>query len=328
MLQAYHGKKVLLVGGLGFIGSTLAHPLVELGAQVRILDNFQPDHGANWHNIGDIRDKVEVHVTDLRDQYALRQLIQDQDVIFNIAAQTSHSDSMVNPFEDLDINCRGNLILLEACRHFNPTARVVFVGTRAYYGSPEQTPVPENSPMHPRDIYSIHRYAAERYHFIYHLHYGLPVTALRISNIYGPYAQMAHPRYNVLNFFVRLALENRPIQIYGEGHQLRDYVYAADAAEALLLAGVHPDALGQVFNVGSGAGVPFRTLAETIVELAGQSRCEFVPWPEGALSYDVGDFIMDTTALHQTLGWQAQTSIREGLAQTIAFYRQHHPHYW
>jgi UDP-glucose 4-epimerase len=130
MLQAYHGKKVLLVGGLGFIGSTLAHPLVELGAQVRILDNFQPDHGANWHNIGDIRDKVEVHVTDLRDQYALRQLIQDQDVIFNIAAQTSHSDSMVNPFEDLDINCRGNLILLEACRHFNPTARVVFVGTR------------------------------------------------------------------------------------------------------------------------------------------------------------------------------------------------------
>ncbi len=328
MIEGYSRRKVLLLGGLGFIGSNLAQRLVQLGAQVTLVDNFLPDHGANWFNLEGFRDQVQVHLSDLRNSEALRALLPEQEIVFNIAAQTSHSDSMSNPLLDLDINCKGNLILLDACRQVNPSARIVFVGTRAFYGSPPFLPATEDSPVLPRDIYSINRFAAEQYHLIYHLHYGLPVTSLRVGNIYGPRAQMKHPKYNVLNFFLRLALENRPLKIYGDGQQVRDYLHVGDACEALLLAGLHPAALGKVWNVGAGEGLPFIELAQTIIELAGSGHLEQTDWPPGSRNYDVGDFVLDIGQIRAQLGWAPRLSIRQGLAQTLEFYQKNHNHYW
>lgn len=328
MLENYQQRKVLILGGLGFIGSNLAQRLVNLGAEVTLVDNFLPDHGANWFNLEGIRHQVQVHISDLRQSESLRELLRNQEIIFNIAAQTSHSDSMRDPLNDLDINCRGNLVFLEACREVCPAARIVFTGTRAFYGRPLHLPVNEASPIQPKDIYSVNRFAAEQYHLIYHVHYGLPVTSLRIGNIYGPRAQMKHPKYNVLNFFVRLALENRPLRIYGEGSQIRDYLYVADACEAMLLAGIDPRACGEILNVGSGQGVPFIALARMIIELAGSGWIEQVDWPPGSQNYEVGDFVMDISKIQQILQWHPQHSLREGLTETLSFYRQYHQYYW
>lgn len=327
-LSRYHNKKVLLLGGLGFIGSNLALPLVEHGAVVTLVDNFLPDHGANWHNIAPIRDQVNVNICDIRDANAMHQLVQDQDIIFNIAAQTSHSDSMKDPFLDTDINCRGNLVVLEACRQYNPKATLVFVGTRAYYGAPTHLPVTEEALISPRDIYSVNRYSAEQYHLLYQLHHGLKTTALRISNIYGPRAQMQHPKYNVLNWFVRLVLEKNDITVYGDGLQRRDYVYVADACQALLLAGISPQAVGQVLNVGSGEGVAFIDLIRQLLEVAGQGTYTMKPWPTGAMAYDVGDFVMAIDKIQTTLGWVPQTSLASGFEQTLDYYRKYQSCYW
>ncbi|PIQ24715.1 NAD-dependent epimerase [bacterium (Candidatus Blackallbacteria) CG17_big_fil_post_rev_8_21_14_2_50_48_46] len=328
MFSQYQQQKVLILGGLGFIGSNLAQRLVAVGAKVTLVDNFLPDHGANWFNLDGIREQVQVHLSDLRQAEALRELIRDQAVIFNIAAQTSHSDSMRDPFLDLDINAKGNLTLLEACRAVNPEARIVFAGTRAFYGAPPTLPVNEASPVLPRDIYSINRFAAEQYHFIYHLHYGLPVTSLRIGNIYGPRAQMQHPKYNVLNFFVRLALEDQSIKIYGDGMQIRDYLHVQDACEAMLLAGLHPAAVGQIFNIGAGFGSAFIELARTIIRLAGSGRIEQVEWPAGSRNYDVGDFVMEIGKIQNDLDWQPRRSLEEGLQDTLEFYRKNYHYYW
>jgi UDP-glucose 4-epimerase len=327
-LNQYAERKVLLLGGLGFIGSNLTHLLVEAGAKVTILDNFLPGHGANRFNLDGIADRVNLHLGDLRAAEALRELLRGQELIFNLAAQTSHGDSMKDPFLDLDINARGNLVLLEACRDVNPEARIVFVGTRAFYGAPASLPVSESSALGPLDVYAVNRLAAEQYHLIYHQHYGLPVTSLRLGNLYGPRAQMMHPRYNVLNYFVRMALEDRTIQLYGGGAQQRDYVYIEDACRALLAAGVAESALGRIYNVGSGKGSPFYELVNQIVALAGSGRSEVVGWPPGALAFDVGDFILDITRIREELGWEPQTGLEAGLKKTIDFYRKHSSHYW
>lgn len=324
----YQQRKVLVVGGLGFIGSTLAHLLVAQGAKVTLLDNFLPDHGANWHNLEGIREQVNVQVSDLRNSESLRQLLQEQQLVFNIGGQTSHSDSMLNPFLDLDINCRGNLILLEACRELRPEMRIVFAGTRAFYGTPESLPVDESARLLPQDVYAVNRLAAEQYHLVYHRHYGLPVTSLRLGNLYGPRGQMQHPRYNVLNYFVRMALENQTIRIYGDGSQRRDYLYVADAAEALLRAGASEHATGKVYNVGSGQDQAFVELVRTIVRLAGQGAYEHVEWPAGSKAYDVGDFVMEIGAIQQDLDWQPSTSLEQGLKQTLDYYDQRRSQYW
>jgi len=324
----YANKRVLILGGLGFIGSNLAQALVQQGAELTLVDNFLPDHGANWFNLQGIRDQVQVQLSDLRQAESLAELVRGQELIFNLAAQTSHSDSMQDPFLDLDINCRGNLTLLEACRQHNPEVRVVFVGTRAFYGTPESLPVSESSAVKPQDIYAVNRLAAEQYHFVYAHHYGLPVSSLRLGNLYGPRAQMRHPRYNVLNYFMRLALSDQTIQIYGSGQQSRDYLFVQDACEALLLAGSSPQAIGQIYNVASGQTYPFVALVEQIIELAGRGAYEHVAWPAGSEAYDVGDFVTDIRLIQAELGWQPRTSLQAGIAQTLDYYRAHQRHYW
>ncbi|MBF2053226.1 MAG: GDP-mannose 4,6-dehydratase [Candidatus Sericytochromatia bacterium] len=325
---AYQEKNVLLVGGLGLIGANLAILLVQQGARVTIVDNFLPDHGANLFNIEPVREQVHFQSADMRDPVAMQAAVQNQDLVFNIAAQTSHSDSMHNPLLDLDINCKGNLILLEACRQHNPTARMVFVGTRAFYGTPQTLPVNEQAALQPQDIYAVNRLAAEQYHFVYQRHYGLSVTSLRLGNLFGPRSQMKHPRYNVLNYFIRMALDDQCIQIYGDGQQQRDYLFIDDACHALALAGIVPAAVGQVLNIASGQSVAFKTLIDTLVQLCGRGRWQHAPWPAQAQAYDVGDFCTDISAAARCLDWRPTTSWQDGLAQTVAFYQQHRQHYW
>lgn len=324
---SYAGSKTLILGGLGFIGSNLARLLVEAGAEVTLVDNFLPDHGANWFNLDGIQQQVRVHLADIRSAEALNQLVQHQQVIFNLAAQTSHSDSMRDPLLDLDINGRGNLTFLEACRRYNPQARIVFVGTRAFYGTPRQLPVDEDAALSPQDVYAVDRLAAEQHHLVYHLHYDLAVTSLRLGNLYGPRGQMQHPRYNVLNYFIRMALEQRRIQIYGPGQQRRDYIYVVDACEALLKAGLSQQT-GRVYNIGAGQAYGFAELVQKIIQLTGQGDYAHVDWPQGAKAFDVGDFVYDISRARQELDWQPQTSIEEGLRRTIEFYRNHSQHYW
>lgn len=323
----YAHQKVLILGGLGFIGTHLGRELLRQGAQVTLVDNFLPDHGANPFHLTQMPE-AQFHCGDIRSPDAMNQLVQGQDVIFNLAAQTSHSDSMSAPFLDLDINARGNLVVLEACRHHNPGADIVFVGTRAYYGAPEQLPVSEQAGLNPLDIYSVNRYAAEQYHLIYHRHYGLKTRSLRIGNIFGPYAQMAHPKYNVLNFFVRLALEDQPITLYGGGPQKRDYLYVKDAIQALLRAGLTPNSIGQTINIGSGVAHSLYDLVHMLVKQAGSGQVITSDWPPGTQNFDVGDFVMDISLAHALLGWNPQFTLEQGFQETLDFYRKHHAHYW
>lgn len=324
----YRDQRVFITGGMGFIGSTLAHLLVKQGAQVTLLDNFLADHGANSFNIQGIQDQVHLHVSDLRSVEVLNQLVQGQDFIFNLGGQTSHSDSMLDPWLDLDINCRGNLNLLEACRHYNPLARIVYIGTRAFYGTPEAVPVNEQAALMPQDVYAVNRLAAEQYHLVYHRHYGLPVVSARLGNLYGPRGQMKHPRYNVLNYFIRLAIENQCIQIYGQGEQRRDYLYIADACQAILALGASTQTIGKIYNVGSGQSHSFLELVQLLLQEAGQGEYRHLEWPSGAKAYDVGDFVMDISAIQKDTQWRPETSVQAGFRQSLAFYREAAGCYW
>lgn len=326
--QLYRDKKVLLLGGLGFIGTNLVQLLLQQGAQITIVDNFLSDHGANWFHLEPIREQVDFHLGDIRSAETMNELVKGQDIVFNIAAQTSHSDSMREPFLDLDINARGNLTVLEACRQHNPQARIVFVGTRAFYGTPAALPVTETASLNPQDIYAVNRLAAEQYHWVYHQHYDLPVVSMRLGNLYGPCGQMKHPRYNVLNYFMRMALEKRCIQIYGSGQQQRDYVYITDACQALVLAGIDEQAIGQTYNVGAGVAYGFLELVEWIIAAAGSGSYQQVDWPAGSKVFDVGDFIMGIDKIQAELGWQPETDIQSGIQQSLNYYRQYQQYYW
>ena len=328
MFKAYGQAHILILGGLGFIGTHLTRLLHKAGAKITVVDNFLPDHGANWFNLEGIRDDITVHVSDIRSKEAMNTLVQGQDYIFNIAAQTSHSDSMKDPYLDLDINGRGTLNVLEACRHYNSEAKVVFIGTRAYYGSPKILPVTEDAPLNPLDIYSVNRYAAEQYHLLYNLHYGLKTTSLRISNLYGPYAQMKHAKYNVLNYFMRMAIDGQSIKIFGDGLQQRDYVYVADVARALALAGLEDKSVGEIYNIGSGEGESFANLVKLIVKTAQSGDYQYCDWPTGSQNFDVGDFIMDISKAQKELAWQPEYSLEQGFKETLNFYKAHQSHYW
>lgn len=326
----YQNKKVLITGGLGFIGSNLALSLVKKGAKITILDNFQTDHGANLFNVKSIINKVRINICDLRDQAALNQLVREQDIIVNLAAQTSHSQSLKEPLLDLDINCRGNLFLLEACRQFNPKAKIIFLGTRAFYGQPKKNPVSEKNTIQPKDIYSINRYTAEAYHLLYQKLYGIKVVSLRLSNCYGPRGQMKNPFYSVINWFIRLALENQAITIFGNGQQQRDYLYIDDLINIILIIGQREDLFtGQIFNIGSGQKLSLINLVKRILRLSkSNSKINFVPWPDINLKIETGDFITDINKIHQATGWRPRVGLTQGLNETIHYYQKYKKYYY
>ena len=323
----YRNRRCFITGGMGFLGSNLAHALVAQGAKVTVIDNFLSNHGANLFNINGIEDKVRVVREDIRNSRSLSDLVKDNEIIFNLAGQVSHLDSISAPFTDYEINVLGNLKILEACRNSGNNVKIVYAGTRSQYGEVKKLPVDEETPRIPLDIYSVHKDAAERLHFIYASIFALRITSLRVNNVFGSRHQMQHPRYGVLNWFIRLALENKDISIFGSGDQIRDYSFVDDITRAFLLLGEKKETEGEAYNVGSGSPVKFREMAEKIIKMANGGKIKTVPWPDGYKNIEVGDYKVNVSKL-RALGWKPDVSFEKGLKNTIEFYRKYREHYW
>jgi UDP-glucose 4-epimerase len=323
----YRNRPVMITGGLGFIGSNLARHLVAAGADVLIVDALIPDYGGNRFNIDGIEDAVRVNYVDVRDERVMDVLVRDREVIFNLAGQVSHIDSMRDPHTDLEINCRAQLSMLEACRKYNPATKVVFAGTRQVYGRPDYLPVDERHLVKPTDINGVNKAAGEYYHLLYNNVFGVRACSLRLTNVYGPRQLIKHNRQGFIGWFIRQAIEDREIQIYGDGSQQRDFVFVDDAADAFLRAGASNACNGEVFNVGGEEAISHRDLVSLLIDAAGSGSVRFVEWPPEKKQIDIGSFYTDSTKFRQTVGWRPQMRLDDGLRQTIAFYRQHMPHY-
>jgi UDP-glucose 4-epimerase len=323
----YRDRRVMITGGLGFIGSTLAHQLVELGASVLIVDSLIPEYGGNLFNVAGIEDRVRINIADVRQSSTMNYLVRDQEVIFNLAGQVSHIDSMQDPYTDLEINCRSQLSILEACRRYNPAVKVVFAGTRQVYGRPDSLPVTEQHLVKPTDVNGINKAAGEYYHLVYNDVFGVRACSLRLTNVYGPRQLIKHNRQGFIAWFLRLALADDEIQIYGDGSQLRDFVFVDDAADAFLRAGAEDSPNGKVFNVGGLEPISHRNLVELLVSVAGTGRYRCVDWPPEKKAIDIGDFYADSSLSERTFGWRPVTPLRAGLARTLEYYRAHLRHY-
>jgi UDP-glucose 4-epimerase len=324
--SGFAGKRVLITGGLGFIGSNMARRLVHHDAQVMLVDSLIPEYGGNLYNIAGIEDRVTINISDVRDQFAMNYLVKGHDVMFNLAGTLSHVDSMTDPFTDLEINCRSQLSILESCRHHNSDIKIVFAGTRGQYGRARYLPVDEDHPLLPTDVNGINNNAGEAYHLLYNQVYGIRATSLRLTNTYGPRHQMRHHRQGIINWFVRLAIEGKEIPIYGDGRQVRDTNYVDDVVEGLLLAGLSENADGEVFNLG-GDPANLLELAEMITKLAGGSY-RTIPYPETARAIEIGDYVADSSKAQSMLGWQPRIGLHEGLSRTVDYYRAEREHYW
>jgi UDP-glucose 4-epimerase len=318
---------VLVTGGLGFIGSNLARALARLGADVLLVDSLIPEYGGNLFNIAGFESRLNVNVADVRQQSTMNYLVKDRDVIFNLAGQVSHIDSMLDPATDLDINCRAQLTLLEACRWHNPGAKVVYAGTRQVYGKPATLPVDETHLVRPTDINGINKAAGEYYHLVYDNVFGVRACSLRLTNVYGPRQLVKHNRQGFIGWFIRLAVEGKQIQIYGDGSQLRDFVFVDDVVEAFLMAGASDVVNGDVFNVGGTEPISHRDLVELLLRTAGSGSVCYVEWPPEKKAIDIGSFYSDSTKFGDAVGWHADVPLREGLRRTVDYYREHLPRY-
>jgi len=325
--EFYRGRRVLITGGLGFIGSNLARQLVDLGADILLVDAMIPEYGGNLFNIAGIEDRVRVNIGDVRNESTMDVLVMDREIIFNLAGQVSHIDSMRDPYTDLEINCRAQLSMLEACRKFNPSVRVVFAGTRQVYGKPERLPVDETHLVRPIDVNGVNKAAGEYYHLLYNNAFGVRACSLRLTNVYGPRQLIKHNRQGFIGWFIRLAIEDREIQIFGDGSQLRDFVYVDDAADAFLRAGASDACDGGVFNVGGTEPIAHRDLVRLLLDVAGAGSVTHVPWPPEKKQIDIGSFYSDSSKFTASSGWTPSVSLREGFERTIAFYRAHWPRY-
>ncbi len=324
---AYRGARVMVTGGLGFIGSHVARRLVELGARVTVVDALIPDHGGNYWNVHDVADRIEVHEVNLCDGARLAPLVRDQDWIFNLAGQVSHIDSMTRPLDDLEINCRAHLSLLEVCRREAPGARILYAGTRQQYGRPQYLPVDERHPQRPTDVNGINKMAGEAYHRLYHDVHGLQTASLRMTNTFGPGMLLRHPRQGFLAVFIRRALEGAVIQVFGDGRQQRDYTYVEDAVRAFLMLGAQPALGGEAYNLGSPEVHSVREVAELLIALAGRGQVELVPFPDERKAIDIGSYHGNFAKLRAAVGWEPQVTVRAGLERTLAYYRAHGEHY-
>jgi UDP-glucose 4-epimerase len=322
-LKYYAGRKVMITGGLGFIGSNLGRQLVDLGADVLIVDSLLPDYGGNLFNIAEIKDRVRLNIADVRMQSTIGFLSRGQDVIFNLAGQVSHIDSMRDPYTDLEINCRAQLSILEACRANNPGVRIVYAGTRQVYGRPDYLPVDERHLVRPADINGVNKAAGEYYHLLYNNVFDLRASSLRLTNVYGPRQLVRHNRQGFIGWFIRLAIEDKEIQVFGDGSQMRDFVYVDDAADAFLRAGASEACDGEVFNVGGREPISHRDLVALLIDIAGTGRVRYVDWPADKKRIDIGSFYSDSTRIQERVGWSPTVGLREGLLRTIDFYRQH-----
>ncbi len=326
--HTYSGARVLITGGMGFIGSTLAHRLVELEAHVTLVDSLIPIYGGNQRNIAGIEHRVRVNIADVRDEYSMNYLVQGQDYLFNLAGQTSHLDSMTDPYTDLEINCRAQLSILEACRKHNPDLKLVYASTRQIYGKPDYLPVDERHLLHPVDVNGVNKMAGEWYHILYNNVYGVRACALRLTNTYGPRMRVKDARQTFLGIWIKRLIDEEPIQVFGDGSQIRDFNYVDDVVEAMLMAGASSAADGGIFNLGSDETINLRDLAALLVEINGGGSFEIVPFPPDRKAIDIGDYYADYRLIQGRLGWRPKAPLREGLRRTLEFYRREREYYW
>ncbi len=324
----WQGARVLITGGLGFIGSNLAIRLVELGAEVTIIDAMIPEYGGNLFNVEPVKDRVRIHFGDICDPHAMNWLVRDQDYVFHLAGQVSHVMSLTNPLPDIEFNIKGTAILMEAVRRFHPRAKVIFTGTRGEYGPATRLPVDETAPSNPKGIYELSNLTAEKIVHIYHEVHGIDAVLLRLTNTYGPRAQMRHSQYGVVNWFVRLALDGQTIPIFGSGTFLRDFLYVDDCVEAMIRSAKAQAANGEVLNVGVDRPTNFLELAKLLIEVCGAGSWQFTPFSAERKVQEPGDFYSDITKIRRLVGWEPTTSLGDGLLRTVAYYRAHRDHYW
>jgi len=320
--KVFEGKKVLVTGGLGFIGSNLAIRLVEFGADVLLVDSLIPEYGGHLFNIQQVREKVRVNISDVRDEHSMRYLVQGKDFLFNLAGQTSHLDSMTDPTTDLEINARAQLSILECCRKYNPGLKIVFASTRQIYGKPEYLPVNESHPLRPVDVNGINKMAGECYHLLYHTVYGIWSCVLRLTNTYGPRMRVKDARQTFVGIWIRQLMENKPFEVW-DGTQLRDFTYVDDAVDALLMAAGSDRVGGHVFNLGGDCVISLKDLADLLIEIHGGGEYVLRSFPSNRKQIDIGNYYADFSCIRDALNWRPTISLREGLTRTLAFYREH-----
>lgn len=316
----FSGKNVLITGGLGFIGSALARRLVQEGALVTLVDSLIPEYGGNPANISDISSAVVVNVSDVRDTYSFQYLIKGVDFLFNLAGQTSHMDSMSDPFNDLEINCRAQLAILESCRQHNPGVQIVFASTRQIYGRPDYLPVDELHLLRPVDVNGINKMAGEAYHILYNNVYGIRTTAVRLTNTYGPGMRIKDARQTFLGVWIRQVLTDGMIEVWG-GEQLRDFTYIDDCVDALLLVAAHPDAKGEIFNLGGGEVLSLAAVADTLISVVGAGDVTRREFPAERKRIDIGDYYADVSKISARLGWRPKISLEDGLALSVQYFK-------
>ncbi len=326
--KSYRDKNVMVTGGLGFIGSTLAIRLAELGARIIVVDSLIDEYGGNLFNLHGCEDRIRINIADVRTAPTMNYLVRGQHYIFNLAGQVSHLDSMEDPYTDLEINCRSQLSILESCRKFNPDLKIVFAATRQQYGKPQYLPVDERHLMMPTDVNGINKIAGEMYHLLYNNVYGIRACSLRLTNTYGPRMLVKHNRQGFVGVFIRQAMNGEEIRIFGDGKQRRDFNYVDDVVDAFLLAGADERANGEAFNLGGAEVFNHLDFVKILIEVAGSGSYHLVPFPENKKKIDIGDYYGNYEKFRALTGWEPKVRLREGLEKTVAYFRQHKMHYW
>ena len=322
----FANQRILITGGLGFIGSNLARRLVELGAQVTVVDSLIPQYGGNLHNVDGLEDQITINISDVRDEHAIKHLVQAKDFLFNLAGQTSHLDSMKNPYIDLDINCRSQLCILEACRRHNPQVKLIFASTRQIYGKPDYLPVDEKHLPRPVDVNGIHKMAGEWYHILYNNVYGVRACALRLTNTFGPRMRVKDARQTFIGIWIRLLLEGKPFEVW-DGDQKRDYTYVDDAVDAFLRAAASESSNGQTFNLGGQGVISLKETADALIEANGGGEYTTRSFPDDRKQIDIGDYYADYGAIQSALGWRPKTPLRKAFKKTLEFFRRSMDYY-
>jgi UDP-glucose 4-epimerase len=318
----FKNSKVLISGGLGFIGSNLAIRLAGLGADVTVVDSLIPDYGGNLWNIEQVRNSVRVNISDVRDEFSMQHLVKGLDFFFNLAGQTSHLDSMKNPFADLEINARAQLSILETCRKYNPSVKIVFASTRQVYGKPQYLPVDEKHPLNPVDINGINKLSGEWYHIIYHKVYNISSIILRLTNTFGPRMRIKDARQTFLGIWIRNLLEGKPVSIYGDGAQIRDYNFVDDVVDAILMAASTENKPGAIFNLGGDNRMSLKETAEIMVKANGSGKVNFIPFPDDLKLIDIGDYFGEFEKIRKELGWSPKISFADGMKVTLDYFRE------
>lgn len=324
----FENKNVLITGGAGFIGSNLAIKLCELKANVTIVDSFIPEYGGNLFNLEPIKNKIKLNISDVRDEHSMKYLIKDQDYLLNLAGQTSHIDSMNNPYSDLDINARAQLSILESCRRYNPNVKIVFASTRQIYGKPQYLPVDERHPLYPVDVNGINKMAGEWYHIVYNDVYGIRSVVLRLTNTYGPRMRVKDARQTFLGIWIKNVLEDEKILVFGDGKQIRDFNYVDDVVDAILVTAKSNDINGMIFNLGADDPINLEDTAKLIISISNKAKYEIVPFPPERKAIDIGDYYADYRKIKSKLGWKPQVALKDGLELTIEYYKKFFKHYW